>query len=107
MVHNLAEANVVSLDTPTLVKHGIVLSARLRQDTHGSPVRFIKEIDMAIIPFTDAHFGTAVGAWLKYGKGQHPARLNFGDCLSYTIGSTVIPLLCMGEDLPQTDIPLA
>ena len=51
-------------------------------------------------PFTEGHYGTAVSAWLKYGKGRHPAALNFGDCLAYaTAKAAGMPLLYVGYDL--------
>jgi ribonuclease VapC len=62
----------------------------------------------AAIPFGDAHFSMAVDAWLRYGKGRHPAGLNFGDCLSYATAKLAgEPLLCTGDDFPQTDVELA
>lgn len=47
----------------------------------------------------------AVRAWAKYGKGRHPAALNFGDCFAYACArATGQPLLYKGDDFPQTDI---
>lgn len=108
LVHKLAEASEVGIGAPTLVECGIVLSARWGRDARGSLDRFLKETGSVVLPLTEAHFGAAVGAWLKYGKGRHPAGLNFGDCLSYAVAKqAAMPLLCVGEDFPQTDISLA
>ena len=82
LVEKLATANGVGIGAPTLVECGIVLSARLNQDTCGLLARFLEEGNIVIVPFTDAHYGAAVGAWRKYGKGRHPAALNMGDCMS-------------------------
>ncbi len=47
----------------------------------------------------------ARAANLTYGKGRHPARLNFGDCFSYALSKqTGEPLLFKGNDFSQTDI---
>lgn len=47
-------------------------------------------------------------AFMKYGKGVHPARLNFGDCFAYALAKdTGEPLLFKGEDFAQTDIAAA
>ena len=47
-------------------------------------------------------------AFLDFGKGRHPAGLNFGDCFSYALAKTTgEPLLFKGEDLRRTDIPSA
>jgi ribonuclease VapC len=93
LLQKLAAAQVVGIGAPTLVECGIVLSARM---------------NTTVIPFSEAHFGVAMGAWLIYGKGRHPASLNFGDCLSYAVAKIAdLPLLCVGDDFPETDIALA
>ena len=48
----------------------------------------------------------AVNAVVKYGRGSgHPAQLNFGDCLSYTVAKgRDLPLLYVGDDFRHTDI---
>ena len=44
-------------------------------------------------------------AWRRYGKGRHPAALNYGDCFSYALArSRGLPLLFQGEDFSRTDI---
>jgi ribonuclease VapC len=44
-------------------------------------------------------------AWRRYGRGRHPASLNYGDCFSYALAkSRRLPLLFVGNDFPQTDI---
>jgi ribonuclease VapC len=50
----------------------------------------------------------ARSAWRRFGKGRHPAALNFGDCFAYALAaSTGEPLLFKGEDFRHTDLPLA
>ncbi len=47
-------------------------------------------------------------AFMKYGKGVHPARLNFGDCFAYALArDTGEPLLFKGDDFSQTDVAAA
>jgi ribonuclease VapC len=44
-------------------------------------------------------------AWRQFGKGRHPAGLNYGDCFAYALAKTRrLPLLFQGEDFSQTDI---
>lgn len=108
VLQKLSAAEEVGIGTPTLVECGIVLSARFNQDARGLLARFLEEANVSLVPFTDVHYGVAIGAWLKYGKGRHPAGLNFGDCLSYAVARLAnVPLLCVGNDFPQTDLPLA
>jgi ribonuclease VapC len=48
---------------------------------------------------------TAIDAFARYGKGRHPAALNFGDCFTYACAKlAATPLLYKGDDFPQTDI---
>ena len=83
----------------------IVLSARLARDARGVVGRLLLEGDIAVVPFTDAHFGTAADAWLRYGRGRHPASLNFGDCLAYATARLAgEPLLFTGDDFARTDV---
>ncbi len=108
LLHILSSAETVGIGAPTLVECGIVLSARMNMDARGLLARFLEEADVTVIPYTEAHYGLAIGAWLKYGKGRHPAALNFGDCLAYATARLAgMPLLCVGDDFPQTDLELA
>ncbi len=50
----------------------------------------------------------AIEAFDRYGKGRHPAGLNFGDCFAYACAQTYrMPLLFKGDDFPLTDISAA
>lgn len=50
----------------------------------------------------------ALDAFARFGKGRHPAALNFGDCFAYACAKQVgVPLLYKGEEFPQTDIEVA
>ena len=108
LLQKLAQAHDVGVGAPTLVECGIVLSARLGRDARGMLSRFLEETHVFTIPFTEVHYSTAVTAWQKFGKGRHPAALNFGDCLTYAIAKLAgRPLLCVGDDFSQTDLELA
>lgn len=99
------ERRGVAIGAPTLVEATIVLSARLARDARGLVGRLLLEGDVAVIPFTDAHFGTAADAWLRYGRGRHPASLNFGDCLAYATARLANePMLFTGDDFARTDV---
>lgn len=108
LLNTLLETNTVGIGAPTLVECGIVLSARLGEDARGLLSRLQEEVGFVVIPFSQAHYGVAVGAWLQYGKGRHPAQLNFGDCMSYATAKLANqPLLFIGDDFSQTDIEIA
>ena len=97
-----------AIGTPTLTETAIVLSARLRFDARALLARLVVEADIETVPFGDQHYGAAVDAWLRYGKGRHAAALNFGDCMSYALAKlAAAPLLYVGEDFTKTDIVAA
>ncbi|MBA2540459.1 MAG: type II toxin-antitoxin system VapC family toxin [Deltaproteobacteria bacterium] len=107
LISALGAAPQVAIGAPTLVETGIVLSARLRRDARGDLARLVQEVGIEVVPFTTAHFGVAMEAWLQFGRGRHAAKLNFGDCLTYAIAKTTgRPLLCVGNDFPRTDLVL-
>jgi ribonuclease VapC len=76
------------------------LSARLDE--------VIAFLGIEIEPVTGEHARIARAAYRLYGKGNHPARLNFGDCFAYALAkSTGEPLLFKGGDFAQTDVARA
>lgn len=105
LVEKIARASVVGVGSPTLAETGIVLTARLGVTGRSLLARLLHEADAETIPCTAAHWPVAVDAFTRYGKGRHPAALNFGDCLTYaTCRLAGRPLLCVGSDFPQTDL---
>jgi len=68
----------------------------------------IERAAIQIAPYDDAQARMAREAFLRYGKGRHPAALNFGDCASYALARVWrLPLLFKGEDFARTDIDRA
>jgi ribonuclease VapC len=60
---------------------------------------------IGIEPVTEAQARIARQAYLDFGRGNHPAGLNFGDCFAYALAKTTgEPLLFKGDDLGQTDV---
>lgn len=103
----LEAADSVAIGAPTAVETTMVLSARLGRDARGVVSQMLSLTDAQIIPFTAQHFDVAMQAWLRFGKGRHPAALNFGDCMSYATARVAgLPLLCVGDDFPRTDLAL-
>lgn len=68
---------------------------------------FLDDFQIRKVPFDDAQLAAAQSAFLRFGRGRHRARLNFGDCASYALASTSRePLLFTGGDFAQTDLAL-
>jgi ribonuclease VapC len=95
----------VSVGAPTLVETAMVLAGRVRGDPSALIAEFLHDSNVAVIPFTEEHYRVAVQAFLRYGKGRHPAGLNMGDCLSYATAKLAgVPLLYVGNDFEKTDL---
>ena len=68
---------------------------------------FLVEYDVRPVPFGADHWRVAAQAFARFGRGRHPAALNYGDCLSYASARVAgAPLLCVGGDFAQTDLEL-
>jgi len=108
MIHKLSQTEYLGIGTPTLAETGIVLSARLLGGGRTILARLCQELGLVQIPFGDIHWREAVGAYERFGRGRHRARLNFGDCLSYATAKLADqPLLCVGGDFSKTDLEIA
>ena len=69
---------------------------------------FLETASIELVPITTEQADAARRAWRRFGKGNHPAGLNFGDCFVYALASTSDePLLFKGEDFARTDIEAA
>lgn len=63
---------------------------------------------ISVQPFTEEQAYVASQAYSNFGKGRHPAALNFGDCFSYALAKSMDePLLFKGDDFRKTDIQSA
>lgn len=101
-------APVRLIGAPTLLETAMVLTGRLGPIGREALNEFVAAIAADIAPFTPSQATRAIDAFLRYGKGRHPAGLNFGDCCSYALAAeTALPLLFKGGDFSQTDIGIA
>lgn len=108
LVARINAADMVGVGAPTLVEAGIVLSSRMGRDATDLLAEIVAAADAVVIDFGPAHWREALAAWHRFGRGRHPATLNFGDCLAYA--SAVLagqPILATGNDFAQTDVALA
>ncbi|MGH9075679.1 MAG: type II toxin-antitoxin system VapC family toxin [Acidimicrobiales bacterium] len=108
LVSTLVGAESTGIGTPTLTETGIVLAARLGSDCQGLLLRLLEEFEIAEVPFGERHWREALRAWSRFGRGRHPANLNFGDCMSYAVARLAgEPLLFVGNDFAATDLRAA
>jgi len=84
---------------------GIVLEARRGEAAGREFDLFLGRANLEVVPVDAEQVEIARVAWRRYGKGRHPAALNFGDCLAYALAKTSgEPLLAKGLDFARTDI---
>ena len=104
----IAVAEYRLLSAATYVEAGIVID-RQRGAAAGRQLdALIDKAGIVVEPVTRRHADLARQAYLEFGKGQHPAALNFGDCFSYALAkSLAMPLLYKGDDFRRTDVEAA
>ena len=99
------DSEITLVGAPHALETVMVLSGRSSADARYQLAGVLRAIGAEIVPFTEEHYDVAVSAFLRYGKGRHPAGLNFGDCMSYALArASGLPLLYTGTDFSKTDI---
>jgi ribonuclease VapC len=109
LIDRILEADHVRVGSPTLVETVLVLAGRRPRLAAAQTVEaLVKELGITIVPFGEREYEVAVDAFLRFGRGRHPAGLNFGDCLAYgTAAAANDSLLFVGADFARTDVPRA
>src|ERR1041384_2610448 len=99
------DSEITLVGAPHALETVMVLSGRSSADARYQLAGLLRAIGAELVPFTEEHYDVAVSAFLRYGKGRHPAALNFGDCVSYALArASGLPLLYTGTDFSKTDI---
>jgi ribonuclease VapC len=108
IVARLEAAGEIGIGTPTLTESSLVLVGRYGPAGQAMLGRFLEENEVIDIPFGRGHWNLAAAAFMRYGKGRHPAALNYGDCMAYaTAQIAAAPLLFIGDDFSKTDVVAA
>lgn len=102
----LAGGRIIS--SPNLLEMHVVAARRGIEDHARKLDLLIAELDLRVEPFGSDELALARVAFDRYGKGRHPAALNFGDCFAYSLAkATGYPLLFKGDDFARTDAKAA
>lgn len=100
----IAEQDVV-IGAPTRFEFLMVAIGRLGQDGLESARQALSAGGLRTISWDEDLADIAANAFRRFGKGLHPAALNFGDCMAYAVARSLsAPLLFKGEDFRKTDI---
>ena len=108
LVARLDQAQTL-VTSPIAVCEATVALARLSgksiSDVRGDVERFLELAEIRTLPVPPEIAAIALGAFDRFGKGRHPAKLNMGDCFAYACARHFgEPLLYKGADFPLTDI---
>ena len=102
LVDAIDRAESVAIGAPTVTEASIVLAAKGVPPTvlHA----LLAEVEIEVVPDTRDHAHVAATAYRRFGRGRHPAALNFGDCMSYAAAPLDrAPILFVGDDIGRTD----
>lgn len=104
----MERVEVLAIGAPTLFETGMVAFGRSGERGREFVLRFLSEQGVEVIPFDARHWRVAVDAFARFGKGRHPAALNYGDCMTYASARVAgMPLLFTGNDFARTDLEAA
>ena len=99
-------------DARTISAVNVFETAMLLESRRGEAIGreldlFLVDMELEVVAFDKRQIIIARSAFRRFGKGRHPAALNFGDCFAYALAKmTGEPLLAKGNDFVKTDIPL-
>jgi ribonuclease VapC len=101
-------ADSVAMSVASFVETSIVIEARHGAEGLRALDRFVERAGIAIAGVDIEQGKVARDAFSRFGKGRHPAGLNFGDCFAYALAKVLgEPLLFKGEDFARTDVACA
>lgn len=104
----IEDAGAIRASAATVVESAIVMQARYGDAGERELDLFLHRLKTDIVPVTTEQADIARSAFRRFGKGQHPAGLNYGDCLPYALAASLgESLLFTGTDFARTDLTTA
>lgn len=95
------------ISAASVLESGIVLESKRGESAGREFDLFVVRTNLEIIPVDAEQVEIARSAWRSFGKGRHPAALNFGDCFTYALAKwSGEPVLAKAQDFASTDIEL-
>lgn len=102
---HLAEATSLAMSAGTMAECLIVAG---RRGVRAEMERLIEVNAIEVVPVSSLRARRVADDYARWGKGVHPAGLNYGDCFAYSLAREYgAPLLFVGEDFARTDIASA
>ncbi len=101
----IARASLPRMSAANYVEAAIVFESRRGHEAVPNLDAYLIEARIELESVTPRQALAARQAWRQFGKGNHPASLNFGDCFAYALAETTgEPLLFKGRDFELTDV---
>lgn len=93
------------ISAATVVAASLVVLGRFGEAGDVLLARLLRSIGAEVVPVDQDQVSLARDAGVRYGRGRHPAALNFGDCFSYALSvARNEPLLFVGKDFSRADV---
>jgi ribonuclease VapC len=101
----------LSVDTEAMISAGTLSEALVvagRRGVAEQMAALVEGLALTVVPVSEGVARGVAETYSRWGKGRHPARLNWGDCFSYvTARDQGCPLLYVGDDFARTDLASA
>ena len=105
MLRLMIDSNHRQISAGTWLETCIVINQRKQPKVSAMFETLLSKLSLTIVPVTGEQALVARRAFERFGRGNHPARLNYGDCFAYALAKvTGEALLFKGDDFSQTDI---
>ena len=106
--HTINDAMTCRMSVANYLEAILVIESRLGEEGGRELDNYLEAAEIELESVTPQQVQAARLAWRKFGKGNHSAGLNFGDCLAYALSEvTGEPLLYKGDDFAITDVESA
>ncbi len=106
--HRIADASTRLISAATVVEAAMVIETRVGEPGGSELDLWLHKAGVEIVAVDAEQADHARRAWRRFGRGRHPAGLNFGDVFAYALSAlTREPLLFKGDDFSKTDIEAA
>ncbi|MCY4653942.1 MAG: type II toxin-antitoxin system VapC family toxin [Dehalococcoidia bacterium] len=104
----IAGAATCRMSAANHLEAAMVVESRMGDEGGRQLDNFVAIAQIELVPVTPEQAQAARLAWRRYGRGNHPTGMNFGDCFAYALAeATGEPLLFKGDDFTLTDIEAA
>lgn len=101
-------AAILQTEEECLISAGTLAEAMIVAEHRGAAAELMTMFDglaLEVVPVTTATARAVAAVYRRFGKGFHPAALNFGDCFAYALArERACPLLFVGNDFSRTDV---